>query len=210
MTREPELAEWSRRSIAVAGAIALVAVVGSGLAILAATQRHATGLAVARPEPGPEGVGGTLAGESLPGESEFPVRSDDRRLLGGYLKGTGVAFVVLDTVRADRIAGLRPPPEGSDLFGVRLGVATDSEKPLDAKPFTFAIADDGGRLSPSLTVSTTGRLLPGPELNIVEAYFALERDREPRRIVIESPKGARLTLPAQPIESERGGESEGR
>jgi hypothetical protein len=147
------------------------------------------------------------AAEGTPSESDFPVGVGGRRLLGAYLKGTGAAFVVLESLTEDRIAGISPPPEGQYLFGLRLGMATDSEKPIDADLFSFSLEDGDGRLSPAITVATTGRLLPGPDLNVIDVYFALDRDRLPKYLVVDGPRSTRLLLPAQVVESERGGES---
>lgn len=207
MSRSPGLAEWSDRATVVAAAIAVLALAGSTLAVLAAVgQRSARDVTVVRPDV----ADAAPAGDAIPSESDFPVQADGRRLLGAYLRGTSAAFVVLDTLRADRGAGLSPPPPGQDLFGVRLGVATDAEKPTDAKLFAFRLEDDGGNTAPSVTVATTGRLLPGPELSVMDVYFALDRGRQPKRLLIDGPRGTSLVLPARPVQSERGVESEGR
>jgi hypothetical protein len=207
VSRSPGLAEWSGRATAVAAAIAVLALTGSTLAVLAAVgKRSARDVTVARPDV----TEAAPAGEALPSESDFPVQADGKCLLGAYLRGTSAAFVVLDTLRADRGAGLSPPPAGQDLFGVRLGVATDAEKPIDAKLFAFRLEDDSGNAAPSVTVATTGRLLPGPELSVMDVYFALDRGRQPMRLLIDGPRGTSLVLPAQPVRSEREAESEGR
>lgn len=136
--------------------------------------------------------------EQLPAPDDFPVRWGDQRLLGGRLGQTGFAFVVLEQVRGALAPGAPAPSEGESLLGLRLGAATDAEGGMDPEVCQFELSDTSGATYAPSAVSTPGRLLPGPALNLFEAYFPLPAASTPATVTIMA-GDARLTLPASPV-----------
>ncbi|MBP7558906.1 MAG: hypothetical protein KBA64_00360 [Armatimonadetes bacterium] len=137
-------------------------------------------------------------GGALPGPDDFPVRWGEQELLGGQLGQSGVAFAVLEQTRGALAPGAPAPGEGENLYGLRVGAAIDAESGVDPANYRFELADaSGGTYAPS-AVSTPGRLLPGPALNLFEVYFPLPTEARPATVTIYT-EGSALVLPACPV-----------
>lgn len=194
------LRDWSDRAGAFAAIVGILGALGLILAcatVIARRSSHAAPPAASAVAPE------ETESADIPPESEFPVECERERLLGVRVPGEGISFVVLDTLRADRVGSVAPPPAGCDVVGIRLGVASDSDRPVDVKPFRFTLQDSQGRATEPATVATSGQVLPGPRLSVLDVYYGLERDARPTSLTIRGPKGGRVTLPAHVVRSAR-------
>ncbi len=186
----------TRSVLGVAAVLAILALTGGALAIYAARARSAASSAPAGPSPLAELDGAVRR----PAEDDFPVLVEGQRLLGAYAPGSGVAFAVLSHLRSQRFGGVVPAPPGEDILALRLGAATDSEVPVDPNHFTFSLTDVDGRRYEPVTIVNSGRLLPGPELNVVDVYFSVPVTNRPRSVTITANERS-LILPACPVPS---------
>jgi len=184
-----------------AAAIAVVA----GIGLLAALVVGVGGRVGAPERPVPHLATPEVA--DLPRTDDFPVRVAGRELRGAYLKGAGTAFVVVDQLRCDRVGGAPPPPAGHDLFGVRVGVATDSAEAVDPGQFSFSLVDTRNTTYEPVAVTAPGRIPPGPRTSYVEAYFALPFDARPSTLLISARGKTTLRMPACPVPAPGDGES---
>lgn len=176
----------------------MTAIAAAGMAVAAAAWWADRGDAVPLP-PSPLATLGD--DEQLPPPDEFPVRWGDSVHLGAYLGRTGVAFVILEQVRGRLAVGAPVPTQGNNLYGLRIGAAIDSATSMEAANYRFELIDTAGATYAPAAVSTPGRLLPGPALNLYEVYFALPIQAKPSRVTIATHQ-ASLTLPACPVSSD--------
>jgi hypothetical protein len=173
--------------------------------LLAALVVAVGGRVGASPRPVPQLA--TVQAADVPRHDDFPVRVGGQELLGAYLKGTGTAFVVVDQLRCDRVGGAPPPPAGHDLFGVRVGVATDSAEAVDPGQFVLGLIDADNTAHGPVSMAVPGRIPPGPKLSYVEAYFALPFEAKPSALVVSAGRKEALRLPACPVPAPRDTES---